>query len=153
MATICLNDPVFVTTSISFETDCVLPPVENRFGDTIYAPEKTYLIEVDGINSQSIERLILVITSFILVFLVGAIVWHTGGVFMFYIPLYAALLPIFYWLIKIAYAFYLAKSENFSWENEGKFDQETLAGSLIARVVEISEFISKTLNRGSNGSR
>lgn len=153
MATLCLNDPVFVTTSISFDIECVLPPVENRFGDTIYAPDKTYLIEAGEIKTYSKESLIFVIISLTLVFTLSAIVWLTGGVFMFYIPLYAALLPIFYWLIKIAYAFCLAKSEKFSWDDEKDFDQETIAESLIVKVIEVSEVISKALNRGANGNR
>lgn len=37
---------------------------------------------------------------------------------MYYIPLYAALMPVVYWLLKIGYAYYVVKTKKLHVDSE-----------------------------------
>jgi len=111
MATICIEDctSVFLP-SDTFDDDVSLPPLENQIGDIIFVA-KEFEIVLPVALSHTIEcNKLLYALSIMITALLGVIVWVNGGVFMYYIPLYLALMPLFYWIIKISYAYVIAKA-------------------------------------------
>lgn len=127
MAAICLDSQslsVFVVEQTEvFEA---FPKIENHVGDIPYAPEVSRLLLLHSKTAHPDSCIGLKAFSITLVLMFGVIVWLLGGKVMYYIPLYLALAPVVYWLLKIGFAFYVVKSHKlhvgshaFSGKNHG----------------------------------
>ncbi|AYN25739.1 hypothetical protein D8682_01305 [Buttiauxella sp. 3AFRM03] len=109
MAIMCMDSFSIELTACSVNKEIVAPPVENHFGDSIFIP-----FDVSFINSSRKSTTVagyntLLLLAAMLVACLGLIIWFIGGRFMYYVPLYISLLPVVYWLVKIAYAFALSR--------------------------------------------
>lgn len=104
----------------------VYPKSENQIGDTPYTPNKSFVLVLSK-HDVSRERCVWhKALSFTLILILGVIVEVLGGDSMYYIPLYLALMPILYWVLKIGYAIFIVKSRKlhvdstvFSWKSRG----------------------------------
>ncbi|MBZ7441666.1 hypothetical protein FMK91_05480 [Klebsiella grimontii] len=116
MAAICLDYKEFTSNSIDFID--AYPKIENQVGDIPYIPEDSrVLILTTNIKRQD-RCLGLKVFSVVLVLTFGAIVGLLGGKVMYYIPLYVALTPVVYWLLKIVYAYYVVKIKKLHVDSE-----------------------------------
>lgn len=127
MAAICLDYEEFTSKSMDANDFIeVYPKIENQVGDIPYIPEYSRVLILTT-NIQHQDRCLwLKAFSVVFVLACGVIVGLLGGRVMYYIPLYAALMPVIYWLLKILYAYYVVKikklhvdSESFSGKNHG----------------------------------
>ena len=109
MATVAIDGYSFITVSDSCISDTALPPIENTYGDNIYIPKIVETIGPVYRQKDLDHRYILYAVAVSLVLTLSVVVWSIGGRFMVYIPLYVALAPIVYWLLKISYAYCLVK--------------------------------------------
>ncbi|WP_312740490.1 hypothetical protein [Cedecea neteri] len=102
------------------------PKIENHVGDIPYTPEEV-LVSLAKIHARHPDSCVSIkALSVSLVLMLGVIVGLLGGKVMYYIPLYIALMPVVYCLLKIGYAHYLVKkqklhvgSESFSGKTHG----------------------------------
>ena len=127
MSTVCLDGNFPSRSATNFTEVCeALPQIENQVGDIPYTIEATRVL-VLTVNIKHSDRCLgLKAFSVAIVLVFGVIVGLLGGKVMYYIPLYAALMPVVYWLLKIAYAYYVVKtkklhvdSESFSGKTHG----------------------------------
>lgn len=85
------------------------PPVENQYGDIIFFSKEIELAFPVGTARRAHYHEVILTLSVIAISAIGLRIWLKEGVFMHYLPLYVALTPLFYWIIKIFYAFLIAK--------------------------------------------
>ncbi|MGF2440023.1 hypothetical protein [Enterobacter ludwigii] len=110
MAAVCLDTNSILRLTVSdSEIFEAFPKIENRIGDTPYTPDKATVMFISTQASQPDKCLGLAALSVIMICLIGVIVNVLGGKVMRYIPLYIALLPVLYWMLKIGYAFFVVK--------------------------------------------
>ncbi|HAT3955633.1 TPA: hypothetical protein I9Y43_004281 [Kluyvera ascorbata] len=102
------SSAVFIDNIYVFDTQ---PKIENHIGDIPYSPEMSGVLSLSQYKKHPESCLGLKIFSIALVLLFGVIVGLSGGNVMYYIPLYAALAPVLYWLLKIGYAYYVVKAQ------------------------------------------
>lgn len=119
MAAICLDYKIFTPSS----TDAVdffesFPKIENQVGDIPYTLEDSRVLLLTTKVKYQDRCHWLKALSVAFVFAFGVMVWLLGGKVMYYIPLYAALTPIVYWLLKISYAYYVVKSKKLHVDSE-----------------------------------
>jgi hypothetical protein len=127
VAAVCLDHQSSSIISIDrvevFET---FPKIENHVGDIPYTLDESRILLLRNSVSHPDSCVGLKAFSVALIVMLGVIVWLTGGKVMYYIPLYAALIPVAYWLVKIGFAYYVVKtqklhvdSKSFSGKNHG----------------------------------
>lgn len=108
MAAICLDQNMILTLNNCY-MEQVLPPVENWLGDLFFTPNSIELVKHKTTSATiDIEMAFKSLTTlFFMAISIGVLLY--GGGFMFYVPLYIVSAPIFYWALKISYAFFIAK--------------------------------------------
>lgn len=87
-----------------------LPKIENNIGDIPYFLEESSMLVLTTPTYHPDNCIYLKALSATLILALGVIVMLLGGRVMYYIPLYVALMPIAYWLLKIGYAYFLVKN-------------------------------------------
>ncbi|HEI9850469.1 TPA: hypothetical protein SLN67_003532 [Serratia marcescens] len=85
------------------------PPMENRFGEVMYVFTFATFVRASSKHSLLSTEQLLMLLSLLPLGVIALISKVIYGGFMAYIPLYLALSPVFYWIIKILYAFSVAK--------------------------------------------
>ncbi|EEU9535960.1 TPA: hypothetical protein ACXF60_003045 [Escherichia coli] len=137
MATVAIDGYSFITVSDSCISDTALPPIENTYGDNIYIPKIVETIGPVYRQKDLDHRYILYAVAVSLVLTLSVVVWSIGGRFMVYIPLYVALAPIVYWLLKISYAYCLVKCAGSSLLDD--FDSHHIENNrFVKRINSIS---------------
>ena len=137
MATVAIDGYSFITVSDSCISDTSLPPIENTYGDNIYIPKIVETIGPVYRQKDLDHRYILYAVAVSLVLTLSVVVWSIGGRFMVYIPLYVALAPIVYWLLKISYAYCLVKCVGSSLLDD--FDSHHIENNrFVKRINSIS---------------
>lgn len=127
MAAICLDYNEFTSNSINaIDFIEVYPKIENQVGDIPYIPESSRVLILTTNLKHQDRCLGMKAFSVVLVLAFGVTVGLLGGRVMYYIPLYAVLMPVVYWSMKIIYAYYVVKikklhvdSESFSGKTHG----------------------------------
>lgn len=79
-------------------------PVENQYADSIWVPLQVSLISsFEIVSHHKEERAILTLS--VMICAISSIIFGVRGAnMMHYLPLYLALMPVIYWLLKITYA-------------------------------------------------
>ncbi|HBY6217323.1 TPA: hypothetical protein MI387_00205 [Klebsiella pneumoniae] len=127
MATVCLDYHSLSISSANLVDVCeALPKIENQVGDIPYTLEATRVLILKENIKHPDNCIGLKAFSVAIILLSATIVGLLGGKVMYYIPLYVALTPVVYWLLKIVYAYYVVKikklhvdSESFSGNTHG----------------------------------
>lgn len=119
MAAICLDYKAFTPYSVDmvdfFEA---FPKIENQVGDIPFTTEDSKVLVLTT-NTKHPDRCTgLKAFSVALILVMVAVIGLLGGKVMYYIPLYVALTPVVYWLLKIFYAYYVVKSKKLHVDSE-----------------------------------
>ncbi|MFV5927381.1 hypothetical protein ACLIKC_09945 [Klebsiella aerogenes] len=109
MASVCIEHYESLCSPSRFTNETAFPPIENQSGDIIFTPTQIAIIRPVYRASYRDERQLVRALSITIVVFISVIVWLKGGGFMYYIPLYLALMPIIYWISKIGFAFAVAR--------------------------------------------
>lgn len=112
MAAVCSDS--LLLNSVTFKQSDIFeayPKVENHIGDTPYFLENSIMLVLASRADRPDSCIKLKAISVTMMLVFGVIVGLLGGPFMYYIPLYVALTPVLYWLLKIGYAYFSVKNK------------------------------------------
>lgn len=120
-------------------------PIENRCGDIPFVPMKIEVVSLTKTADSIIPEALMIGLSCGFVVILATAAWSEWKVLMSYIPLYLCLIPVFYWILKIAAAFVYAKTYHLHSQSDAlretvsqKHDEPSPFESLLVNLINIS---------------
>lgn len=129
-------------------------PIENRCGDIPFVPMKIEVVSLTKTADSFIHEAVMIGLSCGSIVILATAVWSEWKVLMSYIPLYLCLIPVFYWILKIAAAFVYAKTYHLNPQNDAlreavsqKHGEHSPFQRLIVNLINISSRLLESLTK------